>query len=65
MGVITFITSLGQMIDSPPINIQGVDPIEDPTLVFFNFDGLNSWWGDVGGPENDPQYSRRVQLITA
>lgn len=56
-GTLTFITGLGDQVSSPVINIVGVDPVEDPTLVFFNFDGLNSWWGDVGGPENDPQYT--------
>ena len=56
-GTLTLITGLGDQIQSPVINIVGVDPVEDPSLVFFNFDGLNSWWGDVGGPENDPQYS--------
>jgi hypothetical protein len=54
IGVIKLITINGETIESPPINIQGVDPIDDPSLVFFNFDGLDSWWGDTGGPENDP-----------
>lgn len=54
LGVLKLITINGEEITSPPINIQGVDPVADPTLVFFNFDGLNAWWGDTGGPENDP-----------
>ncbi len=54
MGNIKFITFNGEEFFSPPINIQGVDPVVDPALVFFNFDGLDGWWGDTGGIENDP-----------
>lgn len=54
LGKLKFVTNQGEVINSPDINIQGVDPVADPTLVFFNFDGLNAWWGDTGGPENDP-----------
>lgn len=54
VGVIKLITKNGEIIESPPINIQGVDPVKDPSLVFFNFDNLGLWWGDTGGPENDP-----------
>lgn len=57
IGVIKLITGTGEIIESPPINIQGVDPVVDPTLVFFNFDDLGSWWGDAGGTENDPALS--------
>ncbi|MCB0585678.1 MAG: IPT/TIG domain-containing protein [Phaeodactylibacter sp.] len=57
VGNIKFITFDGEEFFSPPINIQGVDPVADPTLVFFNFDGLDSWWGDTGGIENDPGLS--------
>lgn len=52
VGVITFITVNNEMILSPPINIQGVDPVVDPSLVFFNFDDLGLWWGDAGAIEN-------------
>lgn len=57
LGNIKFITFDGEEFFSPPINIQGVDPVDDPALVFFNFDGLDSWWGDTGGIENDPSLS--------
>ena len=57
IGNIKFITFDGEEFFSPPINIQGVDPVADPSLVFFNFDGLDSWWGDTGGIENDPALS--------
>lgn len=57
IGTLTLITVNNEQITSPPINIQGVDPVADPTLVFFNFDGLDAWWGDTGGPENDPSIS--------
>lgn len=53
-GTLTLITVNNEQIISPSINIQGVDPVADPALVFFDFDGLNAWWGDTGGPENDP-----------
>ncbi|MBK6932285.1 MAG: IPT/TIG domain-containing protein [Saprospirales bacterium] len=54
VGTLTLITVNNEQIISPPINIQGVDPVADPALVFFNFDNLGLWWGDTGGPENDP-----------
>lgn len=57
VGNIKFITFTGEEFFSPPINIQGVDPVDDPSLVFFNFDGLDLWWGDTGGIENDPSLS--------
>lgn len=57
VGNIKFITFEGQEFFSPPINFQGVEPVADPDLVFFNFDGLDSWWGDTGEVENDPAYS--------
>ncbi|MCX6225666.1 MAG: IPT/TIG domain-containing protein [Bacteroidia bacterium] len=47
-GKIKFVTSENQFSESPEVMITGVDPIKDPTLVFFNFDNLNSWWGDAG-----------------
>ena len=57
IGNIKFITFGGEEFFSPNINIQGVDPVVDPSLVFFNFDGLDGWWGDVGAIENDPTIS--------
>lgn len=57
IGNIKFITFNGEEFFSPAINIQGVEPVADPGLLFFNFDGLDSWWGDAGGVENDPALS--------
>jgi hypothetical protein len=57
VGNIKFITFAGEEFFSPEINIQGVDPVDDPSLVFFNFDNLGLWWGDTGGVENDPALS--------
>lgn len=57
LGNIKFITFSGEEFFSPEINVQGVDPVDDPSLVFFNFDGLDLWWGDTGNIENDPAYS--------
>jgi len=56
-GKIKFVTFENEFSESPEVMISGVDPVEDPTLVFFNFDDLGSWWGDAGGPENDPALS--------
>ncbi len=56
-GNIKFITFTGEEFFSPQIIFTGVDPVDDPALVFFNFDGLDSWWGDAGGVENDPALS--------
>ncbi len=54
VGKLKLITVNGETVFSPDINIQGVDPVVDPALVFFDFDALTSWWGDAGAPENDP-----------
>ncbi|MFH0760842.1 MAG: glycan-binding surface protein [Bacteroidota bacterium] len=56
-GKIRFVTFENEFTESPEVMISGVDPVVDPTLVYFNFDGKNSWWGDAGGPENDPALS--------
>lgn len=57
VGNIKFVTFSGEAFFSPPINIQGVDLVDDPELLFFNFDGLDSWWGDTGGIENESDLS--------
>ncbi len=57
IGKIKLITGPGEFIETPEINIQGVDPVVDPSLVFFNFDNLGFWWNDTGAPENDPSLS--------
>jgi len=56
-GKLKLITANGEEVESPEINIQGVDDVVDPALVFFNFDGLNKWWGDTGDNENDASLS--------
>lgn len=47
----------GSAIVSPTFNISGTDPITDPSYVFFDFDGKNSWWGSYGAVENDANLS--------
>ncbi len=54
LGRIKFITTKGETVESPEINIQGIDPIADLSLVFFDFDNLGRWWGDAGVNEKDP-----------
>lgn len=57
-GVTTFTLNSfdGEHIVSPTF-IYGTDPITDPSYVFFDFDGKNSWWGTYGAIENDPSLS--------
>ncbi len=54
-GKIKFVTIDNEFSESPEVMIAGVDPVKDPTLVYFNFDNLGSWWGDAGAPENDQE----------
>lgn len=53
LGNIKFIIFSGEEFFLLEINIQGVDVVVDLDLVFFNFDGFDFWWGDIGGIEND------------
>lgn len=57
-GTLTFVTTENLTVESPEINIQGVDPVVDQNLVFFDFNGTgskDSWWGDTGGIENEAE----------
>jgi hypothetical protein len=60
LGKIRIITINNEIVTSSDINFKalGAEPVVDQTLVFFNFDGLDSWWTNVGGViENDPTLS--------
>jgi len=59
IGQITFVTNDNETTQSPNILISGTDPIADPSLVFFDFNGTGNydfWWGN-GKVENDPTLS--------
>ncbi|RJE72909.1 glycan-binding surface protein [Reichenbachiella sp. MSK19-1] len=53
LGKITFTTYSTDFTESTNINFTGVESIVDPALVFFDFDGKDSWWGD-GAVGSDP-----------
>lgn len=57
MTTLTLVTGGGDRVVSPEIFITGTDPVLDPSYVFFNFDGRNSWWGSYGGIENNAELS--------
>lgn len=59
IGTLRLVTFENEFTVTPAINIQGVDQVEDTSLLFFDFNGngLDSWWGDAGGVENDPAIS--------
>jgi hypothetical protein len=42
--------------DAPGYSCGGPDPIDDPALVFFDWDANGPWWGNVAA-ENDPSIS--------
>ena len=58
-GKIHFITKDGASTDSPDIAFLNVDPVADPSLVFFDFDAGDAsiGWNDLGAVENDPSLS--------
>jgi hypothetical protein len=51
------VTFDGTEVTSPTFVISGTDSVVDPTYVFFDFDGKNSWWGSYGTVENLPSLS--------
>lgn len=46
-GRIRFVTSDNEVSESDLINFVGVDPVKDPSLVFFDFDSKGAWWGKM------------------
>lgn len=51
------VTFDGTEVTSPSFVISGTDPVVDPSYVFFDFDGKNSWWGSYGSIENQSSLS--------
>jgi hypothetical protein len=49
VGKIKFMTIDNEVSETDDILFAGVDPVKDPNLVFFNFDGKNAWWGKMQG----------------
>jgi hypothetical protein len=58
-GKITFVTIDNETTESPEISIQGVDPVVNANLVFYDFDAGDAsiGWGDHGEVEQNPDLS--------
>jgi hypothetical protein len=54
---LTLIAFDGQEVISPEFAVVATDPIQDPSYIFFDFDGKGSWWGSFGSIEDDPALS--------
>lgn len=52
-GTLRLVAFDGTEVVSPSINISGVDPVTDPSYVFFDFDSKGKWWGTYGNIENN------------
>jgi len=46
-----------EFFSTSQIDISGVDPVQDASYVFFDFDAKGSWWGNYGAVENNPELS--------
>jgi hypothetical protein len=47
LGKIKFMTAEGETSETDDIAFTGVDPVVDPSLVFFDFDSKGAWWGKM------------------
>lgn len=59
LGKIQFFTVNNEVVYSENINFKalGAEEVVDKSLVFFDFDGKDSWWGDIGAVETNSSLS--------